>query len=296
MADHRCYSCGDLLRGDERFVFVHRGVRRRHCSEACLLDDVRVERAVAGGRQRKWLLGVGLVLFAVVGGNEVWRRFHAARPVWISYPWPDVHPDPTPLPELVIFGPKWPPSDDDWQFAFAQSGWMYPLPGPARRAPKPDARIFGPEPAKGPAARCRQPGRCGVDLGGELWGEHVYAARDGVIDRVHVDNNQHPGGNYVRVSHFGGMAFTYYFHLAATPRGIARGRSVSAGDLIGLLGDTGTAGRPRHLHFALAVRPSPEFPEVYWDPTPLMTEWPLRVPANGTVAGLTPAPAPARPR
>jgi murein DD-endopeptidase MepM/ murein hydrolase activator NlpD len=286
LADHRCFVCGDVLTGEARFVLVRGGVRRRHCSETCLRDDVRAERAAASARSRRVFFAVFGVLLVVVGVNEARRRFLAPRPEWISYPWPEVHPEPSPRPEPLLIGPAWPPTDDDWIFAFAQSGWMYPLPGPARREPRANGKILVPAPQKGPAPRCRQPGHCGVDLGGELWGEHVYAARDGVVDRVYHDANQHPGGNYVRLSHYGGLAFTYYFHLAATPRGLTRGKSVSAGDVVGLLGDTGSARVPRHLHFALAVRPSAEFPEVFWDPEPLMREWPLRVPPHGTVAGL----------
>lgn len=290
MAEHRCFICGDSLSGDVRFVFVRGGVRVRHCSEACLRKNVRAERRATAAKRRRRFLGVSLTLFAVVVGHEAWRRFSAPGPQWISYPWPDVHPEPSPRPEPRYFGPAWPPTDDDWKFAFAQPGWVYPLPGPARREARTDAKTLAPEVPRAGAAVCRKPGHCGVDLGGELWGEHVYAARDGIVDRVHVETGQHPGGNYVRLSHFGGMAFTYYFHLAATPRGLTRGRAVSAGSLIGLLGDTGLTGAPRHLHFALVVRPSPEFPEVYWDPAPLMSDWPLRVPPRGTVAGLAPPP------
>lgn len=277
-------------------MFVRGGVRIRHCSEACLRKNVRAERRATAAKRRRWFLGASLALLAVVVGHEAWRRFTAPAPQWISFPWPDVHPDASPSrPEPIYFGPAWPPTDDDWKFAFAQSGWVYPLPGPARRAVRADAKTLAPEMPRAPAAVCRKPGHCGVDLGGELWGEHVYAARDGIVDRVQLDGAQQPGGNYVRLSHFGGMAFTYYFHLAATPRGLTRGRAVSAGSLIGLLGDTGLAGAPRHLQFALVVRPSPAFPEVYWDPAPLMSDWPLRVPSRGTVAGLAPPPPPAAP-
>ena len=41
----------------------------------------------------------------------------------------------------------------------------------------------------------------------------------------------------------------------------------------------------------LSVRPSPELPEVYWDPSPLMSRWPLRLPPHGTVAGYVPSEA-----
>jgi len=85
------------------------------------------------------------------------------------------------------------------------------------------------------------------------------------------------------------MAFTHYVHLAAIPRRIARGVQVKAGDVIGLVGEAGGDSPEPAVHFALSVRPSAAFPEVFWDPTPLMARWPLRLPAHGTVAGYVPA-------
>ena len=78
------------------------------------------------------------------------------------------------------------------------------------------------------------------------------------------------GDVYVRLAHFGGMVFTHYDHLAAVPRRILRGAPVKAGDLIGLVGDTGSEHPGRYIHFALSIHPSSEFPEAYWDPTALM--------------------------
>ena len=73
------------------------------------------------------------------------------------------------------------------------------------------------------------------------------------------DGSGERGGGTVRIAHFGGMVFTHYFHLAAIPRGVRRGARVAAGDVIGLVGDTGVGGeasRPRaHLHFAFSIRP-----------------------------------------
>jgi hypothetical protein len=168
------------------------------------------------------------------------------------------------------------------------------LPGPSRRALDASDRIIGPglglEPSRGLAAVCRAPTACGVVLGGELWGEHVYAAMDGIVERAHGGGSDEHGGGTVRLAHLGGMVFTQYSHLAAIPRGVARGARVQAGDVIGLVGDTGVAGersRRPHLHFSLSVRPGAAFPETYWDPRPLMARWPLQVPPRGTVAGLT---------
>jgi murein DD-endopeptidase MepM/ murein hydrolase activator NlpD len=87
--------------------------------------------------------------------------------------------------------------------------------------------------------------------------------------------------------------FTQYFHLAAVPTRLAVGMHVDAGDVIGLAGDTGLADARPHLHFALSVRPSRDLPEVYWDPEPLMGNWPLHTPVRGSVAGLLSVDAPA---
>jgi len=218
---------------------------------------------------------------------QVVRHYRAPPPVWIvgDAPAPLVEPlAPGPVP----YGPAWPPTDDEWIDLFSKAHWIYPLPGPMRHPFAPDDRIYGTVATDKHAALCRTERHCGVDLGGELWGEHVYAAQDGVVDRVQASGHDDHGGQYVRLAHFGGMVFTQYFHLAAVPRGIARGAHVKAGELIGLLGDTGTEDGRKHLYFALSVRPSPAFPEVYWDPSRWMVNWPLRVPPNGSVAGLVP--------
>jgi murein DD-endopeptidase MepM/ murein hydrolase activator NlpD len=125
-----------------------------------------------------------------------------------------------------------------------------------------------------------------VDLGGEIWGEQVHAAHDGVVDRVQRGPNDDHGGEYVRLSHRGGTVFTQYFHLAAIARGIEPGVSVKAGDVLGLLGDTGVKESSPHLHFTISVRLSKELPERYMDPEPLIALWPLRIPVAGSEVGL----------
>jgi murein DD-endopeptidase MepM/ murein hydrolase activator NlpD len=80
--------------------------------------------------------------------------------------------------------------------------------------------------------------------------------------------------------------FTWYFHLAAIPRGLQRGMLVKAGDVIGLLGDSGVKESAPHLHFALSIRISKEGFERYIDPEPLIALWPLRIPIDGSEVGL----------
>ena len=135
------------------------------------------------------------------------------------------------------------------------------------------------------AVECRN-GHCGVDLGGEIWGEHIRAVHDGVVDFVRRGPNAQHGGQFVRISHRGGTVFTQYFHVAAIPRRIERGVVVKGGDVVGLLGDTGVKDSAPHLHFSISIRPSPDRPEKYFDPEPLVALWPLRVPVEGSEAGL----------
>ncbi len=289
MATRTCIVCKTEIgggRGDgERFVLLRGGREEVHCSQICLVASVERRRLARAALHRRWLLRATAVALLVVAAPRLWHRVRLPPLQSISFDPPQFRPIPEPRPEPPMFGPAWPPTDEDWQKAFAHTSWTYPLPGPARRAPAADDRILTSHPsARSPGPVCRVPARCGVDLGGELWGEHVYAAHDGVVDHV-----QHAGGDvYLRLSHFGGMVFTHYAHLAATPRGIVRGAAIKAGQLVGLVGDTGTEHPGRYLHFALSVHPSSEFSEVYWDPTPLMAHWPLRLPPHGTVAGYVP--------
>jgi hypothetical protein len=287
----KCFYCGIAIDDGDRLVLMYGDVEEEHCSEPCLRATVRRRRIARARTQIRWFLRLSFVTLVVTAGAMLWQRHRVPQPQAIAYQPPDeVRPEPAPAGP-IYFGPAWPPTDDDWIAAFDRTSGTYPLPGPVRRPPAVDARILGLEAPKNHPPLCREPGRCAVDLGGELWGEHVYAALDGVVDRVHRGANEEHGGVYVRLAHLGGMAFTQYFHLAAVPRGLTRGTHVKAGDVIGLLGDTGTSGG-RHLCFALSVRPSPEFSEVYWDPRRWMARWALRLPAHGTVAGFVVAERP----
>jgi Peptidase family M23 len=291
MATLRCVVCKTEIGDGERFVLVRGGREEIHCSQVCLVANVERRGLVRAAVRRRWLLRATAVALIFIGSVRLWHRFLAPRPRTISFESPDIRPAPPPRPEPPMYGPAWPPTDEDWRTAFAKVAWIYPLPGPARRAPTADDRLpTSRVSASVPRPVCRVPARCGVDLGGELWGEHVYAAQDGIVDHLQRAPGGERGDVYLRLAHLGGMVFTHYDHLAAVPRGIARGATVKAGDLIGLVGDTGTehAHPGRYLHFALSVRPSSELPEVFWDPTEMMARWPLRTPLHGTVAGFVP--------
>ena len=71
--------------------------------------------------------------------------------------------------------------------------------------------------------------------------------------------------------------------------------AVKAGEVIGLLGDTGVKESTAHLHFTVSVRPAREGPEQYVDPEPLVALWPLRIPVGETAGILTAQAAPGVP-
>jgi hypothetical protein len=141
-----------------------------------------------------------------------------------------------------------------------------------------DSRVFGAGRPGHRPAECRN-GHCGVDIGGERWGEPIMAVHDGVVDYVQRGPNEERGGLYVRLAHRNGTVFTQYFHLAAIPRWITPGRPVEAGDMIGLLGDSGVKNSGPHLHFTISVKPGEHIPEQYIDPEPLIALWPVKIPA-----------------
>jgi murein DD-endopeptidase MepM/ murein hydrolase activator NlpD len=173
--------------------------------------------------------------------------------------------------------------------------WIHPLDGPVRRMPISDSRVFGAERPGERPAECRS-GHCGVDIGGEVFGEPVHAAHDGVIDRVQRGPNEDHGGLYVRIAHRDGTVFTQYFHLAAIPRRIVPGLAVKAGEVIGLVGESGVKHSKAHLHFTLSVKPSPTMKEQYIDPESLIAIWPLRVPVTAPSMVLNSSAAPGIPR
>jgi hypothetical protein len=289
-----CATCGHVFDDGEDRMLLARGWRTHDlfCSEACLRRAVRTLNKVRAATQVRWLLRVAVAVLALAGAKTLWQLYQRWQPRTIAF-----EPTPEPLRQTApptrstsgpTYGPRWPPSDEEWMTLFEHAAWVYPLPGPVRRAPVNERRILGPAPPREHAAACRPSGHCGVDLGGDLWGEHVYAAGDGVVDRIQREGSDDPGGAYVRIAHFGGYVFTQYFHLAAIPLQLHHGSVVRAGDVIGLVGDTGSGRQKRRLTFTLSAMPSREFSEIYWDPARWMGEWPLHVPVHGTVAGLAP--------
>ena len=226
-----CCVCRDIIAGGERFVLVRQGREEVHCSQSCLVANVQARQRARAAVRRRWLLRAAAVALVVIGAPKLWHRFRLPQAQSISLVAEDVRPAPRARPAPVFEGPAWPPTDDDWLFAFHNTVWSYPLPGPVRRPPAV---------ADGHS----------VDVPAELWGEHVYAVHEGTVDHL-----QHAGGEVsLRLVHFGGMVFTHYAHLAAVPRTIKRGAQVKAGDVIGSVGDTGHR-TPRPLRPVRAVDP-----------------------------------------
>jgi peptidoglycan hydrolase-like protein with peptidoglycan-binding domain len=92
-------------------------------------------------------------------------------------------------------------------------------------------------------------------------GRQLYAAVDGTITKMYWDYPGAMPGNGLRVSQDNGTYFTY-LHMSAFAPGIAEGTKVTAGQLIGYVGTTGSSATP-HLHFEVhpsgggAVNPYP---------------------------------------
>jgi murein DD-endopeptidase MepM/ murein hydrolase activator NlpD len=277
-----CGSCGASV-GGRRYVLMEAAVLRDFCSEACL------RAAQSAGRKRRWkarrramkVLTIGVAVAGACLAPHQGRHEQRTPAVLATA----VQSDATATVPAGWFGPEWPPTETSLLAALGRDAWLHPLAGPVRRMPRNDTRVFGAVRPGNRALECRN-GHCGVDLGGEIWGEHVRAVHDGVVEYVQRGQNAQHGGEFVRISHRGGSVITQYFHLAAIPRRIERGVIVKGGDVIGLVGDTGVKDSPPHLHFSISIRPSPDRPEKYMDPEPLIALWPLRVPINGGDAGL----------
>jgi murein DD-endopeptidase MepM/ murein hydrolase activator NlpD len=273
-----CARCGGRVDVRTRHLTIEGSAVRVFCSQSCATSPALVvgpeEPVRAPSRARHLLrIAVGIPMLVFTSGyTPPAPPEPASAPVTVA---PAVV-----APEPPMFGPAWPPTEQDWATEIARDAWLHPLDGPMRRMPIRDARVFGAERPGDRPAECRG-GHCGVDLGGEQWGEPIHAAHDGVVERVQRGPNEDHGGLYVRLAHRGGTIYTQYFHLAAIPKWVQPGAKVKMGDVIGLLGDTGVKHSSAHLHFTVSVKPSAQVPERYIDPEPLVALWPLRMPING---------------
>jgi murein DD-endopeptidase MepM/ murein hydrolase activator NlpD len=242
-----------------------------YCSAECLQrasQPISIEEPVRA--RRNWLRAPLHLSLVALGATQLsWPEYEPPKPAPVAVA---VAPQPVPEPP---YGPPWPPSEEDWLSQIAADAWLHPLDGPARRMPIRDSRVFGAERPGDRPGECRS-GHCGVDIG-ENWGEPVHAVHEGVVERVQRGPNEDHGGLYVRIAHRDGTIISQYFHLCAIPRWIKPGVQVKAGQMIGLLGDSGVKESGPHLHFTLSVKPSKDETERYIDPESLIAIWPLRM-------------------
>ena len=272
-----CPRCSGPVDVKSRHVAVAGSAVRIYCSDACLRGTGEVAAAVEQPpRRKRWLLVAG---FAIGGGAfALYRALDrdeaaneaVAAPVAIAAP----KPVPTPPPPPQISEQQ--REDEALLGELMHDAWIHPLAGPNRRMPTNHTAAFGAERPGERPPECVS-GHCGVDVG-SAWGEPVHAVHDGVVDWVNRGPNEEHGGIFVKIAHRNGALYSWYFHLAAVPRWVQPGVKISAGQIIGLLGDTGVFKSPPHLHFSISVKPSKTAQERYIDPEPLIAIWPLWIP------------------
>lgn len=98
-----------------------------------------------------------------------------------------------------------------------------------------------------------------LDISGTGMGSPIYAAREGVVISTNstCSNNGYYGskcggtyGNYVVIQHDDNI-YTMYAHLTQDVR-VSVGQQVSRGQVIGLMGNSGSSTGP-HLHFGVSI-------------------------------------------
>ena len=300
----RCAHCGGSTHLRTPHVVIDGAAIRTYCSADCAAQAAHgiapatplvppaPERPPRRWARRLVHMSLGLPMLLYTSGRPLPPRI--AAPASAAQSSTTAHlVTMTAVPDPALFGPRWPPNDQDWLDEIGNDAWIHPLDGPNRRMPISDGRVFGAERAGDRPGECRN-GHCGVDLSGP-WGEPVHAVHDGVVDRVQRGPNDEHGGLYVRIAHRDGTIFSQYFHLAAIPRHLEPGVHVKVGEVVGLLGDSGVKHSAPHLHFALSVRPSVSATEKYMDPEPLIALWPLRLATGDTSGMLTARAAPGVP-
>ena len=293
-----CPHCNRMVSLSTPHVIVGRGGVKLFCSAECMTaaqrgsppatakvtvpspvhatEPVPVERKPALSTARLFAIALGVASLSPC--NDVGDLLPTTKGAQAT----TASAMPSVVEQPKLLGPT-APNDEERAMEFmgelAGDRWIHPLAGPERRMPIRSSRVFGAARHGDRPGECRS-GHCGVDIGGEAWGEPIMAVHEGVVDRVkRVDEGN--GGMYVRIAHRDGKVFSQYFHLAAIPRKLSAGDKVRAGQIIGLLGDTGVKESNPHLHFTISVKPSPDAREIYMDPEPLIALWPLKVP-NGT--------------
>lgn len=135
--------------------------------------------------------------------------------------------------------------------AFAPTGWIIPIKGYTGAIPKRDTPggydVVNTSRAAGNGTNGKH---AGVDLFMSE-GTPVLAVTSGMVTSV-VSNGNSYGGNYVMHNDTTDTYGFYYTHLQSVAQGVAKGKMVTAGQVIGYVGTTGNAaGTPAHLHFGI---------------------------------------------
>ncbi|HEU4612178.1 MAG TPA: peptidoglycan DD-metalloendopeptidase family protein [Kofleriaceae bacterium] len=287
-----CPVCSGPVDVRSPHIAVAGGAVRVYCSRACLdakdalpADANTISLALPRrSRRYRWLLAA-LVAFAAGGAGAFallrTDQVPAAAPPAPAIPVAAVSLKPEPTPDTIADPNR--EADAKLVADLMHDAWIHPLAGPNRRMPRAHTGAFGAERAGERPPECVS-GHCGVDLG-HTWGEPVHAVHDGVVEFINRGPNEERGGVFVRISHRDGTLFSWYFHLAAVPRSLQRGDKVKAGQVIGVLGDTGIKHSAPHLHFALSVKPTKNARERYLDPESLIAIWPLWMPDESGTGG-----------
>jgi murein DD-endopeptidase MepM/ murein hydrolase activator NlpD len=291
-----------------RHVAIAGTAVRVYCSEACLLGrDAQPAPAPiaieAAPRRVGWWIAGGILLGATTGvmlyvrGSDdapAGQTEQAALSLLVEAAQPP--PPPPPVTDKPAEDKPTPTEDADAALLveLAHDAWIHPLAGPQRRMPSNHDAAFGALRAGERPPECVS-GHCGVDIG-NTWGEPVHAVHDGAVEWVNRGPNDEHGGIFVKIAHRDGSLYSWYFHLAAVPRWVQPGVKIKAGQVIGLLGDTGVGRSEPHLHFSLSVKPAKHAHERYLDPEPLIAIWPLWVGNDNASSGrVTTAVAPGLP-
>jgi murein DD-endopeptidase MepM/ murein hydrolase activator NlpD len=278
-----CPSCKGPVDVKSRHVTIAGTAVRIYCSEACLrARDAQhaappITELERPPRRVKWWLAGGLVIgttSVLLYSGVTTDAQNEQGATLVSITEAALH-RPAAIEHRPLEAKPAPEVDEDAALIgeLARDAWIHPLAGPSRRMPANHDGAFG---AMRPGDRPPEcvSGHCGVDIG-STWGEPVHAVHDGVVDWVNRGPNDEHGGIFVKIAHRDGLLYSWYFHLAAVPRWVQPGVKVKAGQVVGLLGDTGVGRSGPHLHFSLSVKPSVHAHERYLDPEPLIAIWPL---------------------
>jgi murein DD-endopeptidase MepM/ murein hydrolase activator NlpD len=292
-----CPSCKGPVDVKSRHVSIDGTAVKIYCSEACLhaRDAVSLTAQIETPRRRRagwWIVGglvagtTGFALWSYENGDDAEQPgVGSAIRAFVEAGQPPPPTAPAPIAHKPAADQPSPEEAEDAALVqeLARDAWIHPLAGPDRRMPRNHTGAFG---ALRPGERPPEciSGHCGVDIG-HVWGEPVHAVHDGVVEWVNRGPNEEHGGIFVKIAHRGGALYSWYFHLAAVPRWVQPGVKVRAGQVVGLLGDTGVFHSEPHLHFSLSVKPSKFAHERYLDPEPLIAIWPLWIANDNTSNG-----------